>query len=88
MKYIVIDAIKTSASLVKMMSEGRVMLCGHNKNASFLNEDGVSIQVRTVSEGRVMPSGHSKNVSFLNEDGWQGNALRAMTGNALRQYPK
>ncbi|GFY16486.1 HTH_Tnp_Tc3_2 domain-containing protein [Trichonephila clavipes] len=39
-----VNAIKTPAACMKTVSEDRVQLCGHNKNISFLNEDGVSKQ--------------------------------------------
>ncbi|GFV18630.1 hypothetical protein TNCV_2872611 [Trichonephila clavipes] len=37
-----VNAIKTPAARMKTVSEDRVQLCGHNKNISFLNEDGFS----------------------------------------------
>ncbi|GFT83844.1 hypothetical protein TNCV_639331 [Trichonephila clavipes] len=42
-----VNAIKTPVACMKTVSEERVQLCGHNKNISFLNEDG-------VRQGKVM----------------------------------
>ncbi|GFX98324.1 hypothetical protein TNCV_4909671 [Trichonephila clavipes] len=52
-----VNAIKTPAACMKTVSEDRVQLCGHNKNISFLNEDGVSRQ------GKVMRQ-HPKQIWF------------------------
>ncbi|GFX76087.1 hypothetical protein TNCV_2300021 [Trichonephila clavipes] len=53
-----VNAIKTPAACLKTVFEDRVQLCGHNKNISFLNEDGVSRQ------GKVMHQ-HPKKRRFL-----------------------
>ncbi|GFV15960.1 transposable element Tcb1 transposase [Trichonephila clavipes] len=45
-----VNAIKTPAACMKTVSEDRVQLCGHNKNISFLNEDGVSRQGKVMRQ--------------------------------------
>ncbi|GFT39974.1 hypothetical protein TNCV_1056081 [Trichonephila clavipes] len=45
-----VNAIKTPAACMKTVSEERVQLCGHNKNISFLNEDGVSRQGKVMRQ--------------------------------------
>ncbi|GFX40782.1 hypothetical protein TNCV_3760061 [Trichonephila clavipes] len=45
-----VNAIKTPAACMKTASEDRVQLCGHNKNISFLNEDGVSRQGKVMRQ--------------------------------------